>query len=162
MLNSEAVQAWIQGQMATFRILVLVSKTEIRTREFSFSSRSLRMKIINPDLVSMSEIGGDFFSVSRMKKWLSLTSAVSHHPHFDCSRGQRVFWWGQSYEQEQNGLFFLGGEIFWWASMCWKMLTRMWMRVGEKLGLSVVLGVGRTCLRRLRSALARLRPTDSN
>ena len=104
MQNSEAVQAWIQGKMATFRILVLVSKTEIRSREFSFSSRSLRMKIINLDLVSMPEIGGDFFSVSsrslrlsvrnsrsrldvrdwiretlilvsRMKKWLSLTSA---------------------------------------------------------------------------------------
>ena len=103
MQNSEAVQAWIQGKMATFRILVLVSKTEITSREFSFSSRSLRIKIINLDLVSMPEIGGDFFSVSsrslrisvrnsrsrlnvrdwiretlilvsRMKKWLSLTS----------------------------------------------------------------------------------------
>ena len=103
MHNSEAIQAWIQGKMATSRILVLVSKTEIRSREFSFSSRSLRMKIINLDLVSMPEIGGDFFSVSsrslrlsvrnsrsrldvrdwiretlilvsRMKKWLSLTS----------------------------------------------------------------------------------------
>ena len=101
----QAVEAWIQGRMATFRILVLVSKTEIRSREFSFSSRSLRMKIINLDLVSMPEIGGDFFSVSsrslrlsvrnsrshldvrdwiretlilvsRMKKWLSLTSAT--------------------------------------------------------------------------------------
>ena len=105
MHNSEAIQAWIQGKMATSRILVLVSKTEIRSREFSFSSRSLRMKIINLDLVSMPEIGGDFFSVSsrslrlsvrnsrsrldvrdwiretlilvsRMKKWLSLTSGV--------------------------------------------------------------------------------------
>ena len=28
MQNSEAVQAWIQGEMATFRILVLVSKPE--------------------------------------------------------------------------------------------------------------------------------------
>ena len=104
MQNSEAVEAWIQGKMATFRILVLVSKTEIASREFSFSSRSLRMKIINLNLVSMPEIGGDFFSVSsrslrtivrysrsrldvrdwigeililvsRLKKWLSLTSA---------------------------------------------------------------------------------------
>ena len=64
MHNSEAIQAWIQGKMATSRILVLVSKTEIRSREFSFSSRSLRMKIINLDLVSMPEIGGDFFSIS--------------------------------------------------------------------------------------------------
>ena len=103
MQNSEAVQAWIQGKMATFRILILVSKTEIRSREFSFSSWSLRMKIKNLDLVSMPKIGGDFFSissrslrlsdrnsrsrldvrdlireilvlVSRLNKWLSLTS----------------------------------------------------------------------------------------
>ena len=47
--------------MAIFRILVLVSKTEIRSMEFSFSSRSLRMRIINFDLVSMPAIGGDFF-----------------------------------------------------------------------------------------------------
>ena len=47
--------------MATLRVLVLVSKTEIRSRDFSFSSRSLRMKIINLDLVSMPEIGGDCF-----------------------------------------------------------------------------------------------------
>ena len=52
--NSEAVPF-------RFRILVLVSKTEISSREFSFSSRSLRMKIINLDLVSMPDIGGDFF-----------------------------------------------------------------------------------------------------
>ena len=103
MQNSEAVQAWIQGKMSTLRILVLVSKTQIRSREFSFLSRSLRIKIINLDLVSMPEIGRDLFSVSswslrlrvrnsrsrldvrdwireilifvsRMKKWLSLTS----------------------------------------------------------------------------------------
>ena len=90
--------------MAAFNILVLVSKTEIRWREFSFSSRSLRMKIINLNLVSMPEIREDFSSassrsmrlsirnfrsrldvrdwvgeililVSRLKKWLSLTSA---------------------------------------------------------------------------------------
>ena len=89
--------------MATFWLLVIVSKTKIRSREFSFSSRCLRLKIINLDLVSMPEIGGDFFSVlswslrlsvrnsrscldvrdwiretlllvSIMKKWLSLTS----------------------------------------------------------------------------------------
>ena len=92
--------------MATFRILILISKTEITWREFSISSRSLRMKIINLDLVSMPEIGGDFFSVSsrslrlsvrnsrsrldvrdwiretlilvsRMKKWVSLTSDLN-------------------------------------------------------------------------------------
>ena len=112
MQNSEAIKAWIQGKMATFRILVLVSKTEIRSREFSFSSRSLRMKIINLDLVSMPEIGGDFFSVSsrslrlsvrnsrsrldvrdwiretlilvsRMKKWLSLTSVLKSKCQID-------------------------------------------------------------------------------
>ena len=86
------------------RTLVLVSKTEIRSKEFSFSSRSLKMKIINLNLVSMSEIEGEFFSissrsprlsvkkfssrldvrdwieeililVSKLKTWLSLTSA---------------------------------------------------------------------------------------
>ena len=91
--------------MASFRILGLVSKNEIRSREFSFSSRSLRVKIINLDLVSMPEIGGNFFSVlsrslrvsvrnsrsrlderdrigetlilvSRLKKRLSLTTAA--------------------------------------------------------------------------------------
>ena len=105
MQNSEALQAWIQGRMATFRIFVLVSKTEIRSMEVSFLSRSLRMRIINLDLVSMPEIEGDLFSVSsrslrlsvrnsrsrldvrdwigetlilvlRMKKWLSLTSVL--------------------------------------------------------------------------------------
>ena len=64
MQNSEAVQVWFQGKMASFRILGLVSKIEIRSREFSFSSRCLRVKIINLDLVSMPEIGGNFFSVS--------------------------------------------------------------------------------------------------
>ena len=39
--------------MAIFRILGLVSKNEIRSREFLFSSRSLRVKIINLNLVSM-------------------------------------------------------------------------------------------------------------
>ena len=46
--------------MATFRILVLVSKTEIR----SISPRSLRMLIINLNLVSMLEIVGHFFLFS--------------------------------------------------------------------------------------------------
>ena len=93
--------------MASFRILGLVSKNEIRSREFSFSSRSLRVEIINLDLVSMPEIGGNFFSVSsrslrvsvrnsrsrlderdwigetlilvsRLKKRLSLTTDVNH------------------------------------------------------------------------------------
>ena len=69
MQNSEAVQAWIQGKMATFRILILVSKTEIRSREFSFSSRSLRRKITNLDLVSMPEIGGGFLSNKVETSW---------------------------------------------------------------------------------------------
>ena len=77
MQNSEAVQAWIQGKMATFRILVLVSKTQIRSREFSFSSRSLRVEIINLDLVSMSEIGGNFFSVSSRSLRVSVRNSRS-------------------------------------------------------------------------------------
>ena len=108
MQNSKAVQAWFQGKMASFRILGLVSKNEIRSREFSFSSRYMRVKIINLDLVSMPEIGGNFFSVSsrslrvsvrnsrsrldeqdwigealilvsRLKKRLSLTTALDYH-----------------------------------------------------------------------------------
>ena len=77
MQNSEAVQAWIQGKMATFRILGLVSKNEIRSREFSFSSRSLRVKIINLDLVSMPEIGGNFFSVSSRSLRVSVRNSRS-------------------------------------------------------------------------------------
>ena len=53
-----------RGKMATFRIIVLVSKTEIRSRELSVSSRSLRMLIINLNLVSIVEIVGHFFSFS--------------------------------------------------------------------------------------------------
>ena len=64
-------------KMVTFRILVLVSKTEIRSKEFSISSRSLRMKIINLDLVSMPEIGGDFFSVSSQSLRLSVRNSRS-------------------------------------------------------------------------------------
>ena len=63
--------------MATFRILVLVSKTEIRSREFSISSRSLRMLIINLNLVSMLEIVGHFFSVSSRSMRLSVRNSHS-------------------------------------------------------------------------------------
>ena len=77
MQNSEAVQAWIQGKMATFRILILVSKTEITSREFSFSSRCLRLKIINLDLVSMPDIVKDFFSVSSRSLRLSVRNSRS-------------------------------------------------------------------------------------
>ena len=77
MQNSEAVQAWLQGKMASFRILGLVSKNEIRSREFSFSSRSLRVKIINLDLVSMPEIGGNFFSVSSRSLRVSVRNSRS-------------------------------------------------------------------------------------
>ena len=77
MQNSEAVQAWFQGKMASFRILGLVSKNEIRSREFSFSSRSLRVKIINLDLVSMPEIGGNFFSVSSRSLRVSVRNSRS-------------------------------------------------------------------------------------
>ena len=75
--NSEAVQTWIQGKMATFRIPVLVSKTEITSREFSFSSRSLRMKKIDLNLVSMPEIGGNFFSVSSRSLRVSVRNSRS-------------------------------------------------------------------------------------
>ena len=77
MQNSEAVQAWFQGKMASFRILGLVSKNEIRSREFSFSSRCLRVKIINLDLVSMPEIGGNFFSVSSRSLRVSVRNSRS-------------------------------------------------------------------------------------
>ena len=77
MQNSEAIQAWFQGKMASFRILGLVSKNEIRSREFSFSSRSLRVKIINLDLVSMPEIGGNFFSVSSRSLRVSVRNSRS-------------------------------------------------------------------------------------
>ena len=63
--------------MASFRILGLVSKNEIRSREFSFSSRSLRVKIINLDLVSMPEIGGIFFSVSSRSLRVSVRNSRS-------------------------------------------------------------------------------------
>ena len=63
--------------MATFRILVLVSKTEIRSREFSFSSRSLRVKKVNLDLVSMPEIGGIFFMVSSRSLRVSVRNSRS-------------------------------------------------------------------------------------
>ena len=76
MQNSEAVQAGIQGKM-TFRILCLVSKNKIRSREFSFSSQSLRVKIINLDLVLMPEIGGDFFSVWSRSLRLSVRNSRS-------------------------------------------------------------------------------------
>ena len=77
MQNSEAVQAWFQGKMASFRILGLVSKNEIRSREFSFSSRYMRVKIINLDLVSMPEIGGNFFSVSSRSLRVSVRNSRS-------------------------------------------------------------------------------------
>ena len=73
----EMILGDIVTKMATFRILVLVSKTMIRSREFSFSSQSLRMKIINLDLVSMLEIGGDFFSVSSRSLRLSVRNSRS-------------------------------------------------------------------------------------
>ena len=77
MQNSEAIQAWFQGKMASFRILGLVSKNEIRSREFPLSSRSLRVKIINLDLVSMPEIGGNFFSVSSRSLRESVRNSLS-------------------------------------------------------------------------------------
>ena len=63
--------------MASFRILGLVSKNEIRSREFSFSSRCLRVKIINLDLVSMPEIEGIFFSVSSRSLRVSVRNSRS-------------------------------------------------------------------------------------
>ena len=77
MQNSKAVPAWFQGKMASFRILGLVSKNEIRSREFSFSSQCLRVKIINLDLVSMPEIGGNFFLVSSRSLRVSVRNSRS-------------------------------------------------------------------------------------
>ena len=52
-------------------------KHEIRSREFSFLSRSLRVKIINLDLVSMPEIGGNFFLVSSRSLRVSVGNSRS-------------------------------------------------------------------------------------
>ena len=70
--------------MASFRILGLVSKNEIRSREFSFSSRSLRVKMINLDLVSMPEIGGNFFLVSSRSMRVSVRNSRSRLDERDC------------------------------------------------------------------------------
>ena len=78
MQNSEAIQAWIQGKMATFRILILASKTEIRSRELSILSWKTRSdqgnsrsrldtrdwRIFFLGLVSKHEIKCQKFSVS--------------------------------------------------------------------------------------------------
>ena len=77
MQNSEAVQSWFQGKMASFRILGLVSKNEIRSREFSFSSRCLRVKIINLDLVSMPESKCQELSVSSRSLRVSVRNSRS-------------------------------------------------------------------------------------
>ena len=45
--------------------------------ELLFSSRSLRMKIINLDLVSMPEIEGDFFSISSRSLRLNVKKVSS-------------------------------------------------------------------------------------
>ena len=63
--------------MATFRIRVRVLKTEIRSREFSISSQSLRMLIINLDIVSILEIGGYFFLVLSLEAWECQKFSVS-------------------------------------------------------------------------------------
>ena len=89
MQNSEAVQAWFQGKMASFRILGLVSKNEIRSREFSFSSKSesednkTRYRLDARDwrkfflgLVSKPESKCQEFSVS--SRWTRLTRRNSH------------------------------------------------------------------------------------
>ena len=60
----EMILGDIVTKMATFRILILVSKTEIRSKEFPFSSRSLRIKIIILDLVTIPEIEEEFFLIS--------------------------------------------------------------------------------------------------
>ena len=77
MQNSEAVQSWFQGKMASFRILGLVSKNKIRSREFSFSSRCLRVKIINLDLVSMPESKCQELSVSSRSLRVSVRNSRS-------------------------------------------------------------------------------------
>ena len=56
----------------------LVSSRKTRSgREFSFSSWCLRVKIINLDLVSMPEIGGNFFSVSSRSLRVSVRNSRS-------------------------------------------------------------------------------------
>ena len=66
MQNSEAVQAWIQGKMATFRILILVSKTEIRSRELSILSQKPRLDQGS----SRSSLNTRYiFSRSRLEAW---------------------------------------------------------------------------------------------
>ena len=75
MQNSEAVEARIQGKMATFRILVLVSKTEITSREFSF--RNFRNSRSHLDVRDWK--GETLILVSRLKKWLSLTYALTKY-----------------------------------------------------------------------------------
>ena len=64
MQNSEAFQAWIQGRMATFRFLVLVSKTEIRSMEFSFSSRSLK-------ICNQQNFSKHFFQIDHQIWWFT-------------------------------------------------------------------------------------------
>ena len=50
---------------------------KVSNLELLFSSRSLRMKIINLDLLSMPEIEGDFFSISSRSLRLSVKKVSS-------------------------------------------------------------------------------------
>ena len=50
---------------------------KISNLELPFSSRSLRTKIINLDIVSMPEIEGDFFSISSRSLRLSVKKVSS-------------------------------------------------------------------------------------
>ena len=123
MQNNEAVQAWFQGKMVSFRILGLVSKNEIRSREFLFTSRSLRVKIINLDLVSLPEIGGNFllglvskpenkcqeFSVS--SRWTRLNRRNSHSRLEIEKTTLADHWW--------EGRGSCGGSGGWWGWGRW-------------------------------------------
>ena len=51
---------------------------KVSNLELLFLSRSLRMKIINLDLLSMPEIEGDFFSISSRSLRLSVKKVSSH------------------------------------------------------------------------------------
>ena len=87
--------------------------------------------------------------------------AVSHHPHFDCRRGQRMFWWDKSNELERMASSFQEERYSNEPPCVERCLQGCGCESVRSLD-SRLGGVGRTCLRRLRSALARLRPTDSN
>ena len=65
-----------QGKSATWNSRSCLGNWD-QIKKISFSSQSLRMKIINLDLVSMPEIGRDLFSVSFRSLRLSVRNSRS-------------------------------------------------------------------------------------